>query len=853
MVAPAQRTLRELANPNVTQQPLCIQFPNANFELKSGLIHLLPIFRGLVGEDPHKNLKEFHFVCTTMKPQGITEEQISLRVFPFSLTDKAKDWLYYLPSGTITPWDGMKQQFLEKFFPASRASNIRKDICGIRQLHGETLYEYWERFKQLCASCPQHQILEQLLVQYFYEGLLVFDRNMIDAASGGALVNKTPQEAKDLISSMAANAQQFGTREDNAPRQVNEVSASPIDQKLDSLTYLLERLVAGQVQQVKACGICLVHGHPMDMCPTLQEDQVQQANALGGFPGQPQRRYDPYSNAYNPGLFKNFNYANPQMNVSMPQVPLYPPRSQPSSNTSEYLENIVKDLATHTLQFQQETRTSIQNLNTQVGQLATALNRLEAQNSSGLNSKTVVNTMENVSSITLKNGKEFEDQENMVPTPANKNKDNEIKMEKKETNQGDALKGKFSHLFVYKPVPPFPLALNRNCESIKELNETFRRCGVNIPILDDIKPVPHCAKILKDLCNTKRRHNLKECQRVKVGENVSAVLQKNVPIKCSDPGMFSIPCTVGDTRLEKAMLDLGASINVMPYSVYNYLKLGPLNKTAIVIQMADRSNIYPRGVIEDVLVKVDNLVFPADFYVIDMKNSDLNSPILLGRPFLKTSRYIIYVNNGTLTMKFDGEIVKFNIYDTASKIERKLPPDRPKQIPMENGGSYQEMEISKKFKHNKHKLKFAMKIPKWVKVDKKIFFYKAYTTILSDATHQHYTPVTTTLLVPHHRISRLLLYFTGTNTTIVVASTTLCFFSSPASQTPGAAAVLHAVTCQPPTSAASDISKLSVLLSTLSSGSVKIGRLVARVALQSDDIELFTINDPFITTDYMIW
>ncbi|XP_073046141.1 uncharacterized protein [Primulina eburnea] len=121
MTGQAQRTLRELVNPNVIQQPLCIQFPTTDttFELKSGLIHLLPTFRGLADEDPHKHLKEFHIVCTAMKPQGITEEQISLRAFPFSLADKAKDWLYYLPSGSITTWDNMKQQFLEKFFPAS--------------------------------------------------------------------------------------------------------------------------------------------------------------------------------------------------------------------------------------------------------------------------------------------------------------------------------------------------------------------------------------------------------------------------------------------------------------------------------------------------------------------------------------------------------------------------------------------------------------------------------------------------------------------------------------------------------------------------------------------------------------
>ena len=87
------RTLKELAAPDVTYQPLCIQYPDLDvpFELKSGLIHLLPKFHGLVGEDPHKHLKEFHIVCSTMRPQGISEEHIKLRAFPFSLQDAAKD------------------------------------------------------------------------------------------------------------------------------------------------------------------------------------------------------------------------------------------------------------------------------------------------------------------------------------------------------------------------------------------------------------------------------------------------------------------------------------------------------------------------------------------------------------------------------------------------------------------------------------------------------------------------------------------------------------------------------------------------------------------------------------------
>ena len=130
------QTLKELAAPNLNQQPLCITFPTLDatttFELNSGLIHLLPTFHGLAGEDAHKHLKELHVVCTSMKPTRVTEDQIKLRAFLFSLKDSAKDWLYYLPFGSIKIWNEMKKLFLEKYFPASGVSNIRKEICGVR-------------------------------------------------------------------------------------------------------------------------------------------------------------------------------------------------------------------------------------------------------------------------------------------------------------------------------------------------------------------------------------------------------------------------------------------------------------------------------------------------------------------------------------------------------------------------------------------------------------------------------------------------------------------------------------------------------------------------------------------------
>ena len=110
------QTLKELAAPILDQPPLCIDTPQLEvaFDLKSGFIHLLPTFHGLSGEDPNKHLKEFHVVCSSMKPLGISNEQVKLRAFPFSLADNAKEWLYYLPSSTISTWNSMKKAFLEK-------------------------------------------------------------------------------------------------------------------------------------------------------------------------------------------------------------------------------------------------------------------------------------------------------------------------------------------------------------------------------------------------------------------------------------------------------------------------------------------------------------------------------------------------------------------------------------------------------------------------------------------------------------------------------------------------------------------------------------------------------------------
>ncbi|RDY10015.1 hypothetical protein CR513_05521, partial [Mucuna pruriens] len=147
-------------------------------------------------------------------------------------------------------------------------------------------------------------------------------------------------------------------------------------------------------------------------------------------------------------------------------------------------------------------------------------------------------------------------------------------------------------------------------------------------------------------------------------ENFTARTQA-LPKKGQDPRIFSIPCTIGDYNFADAMLDLGASINVMPTSIYKSLNFGDLEPTWMTIQLANKSVVQPLGVLEDVLVQVNELIFLADFYVLDMedKTSGKGSTLILGQPFLMTTRTKIDVHVGTLSMKFGDTLVQFNIFE----------------------------------------------------------------------------------------------------------------------------------------------------------------------------------------------
>ena len=270
--------------------------------------------------------------------------------------------------------------------------------------------------------------------------------------------------------------------------------------------------------------------------------------------------------------------------------------------------------------------------------------------------------------ITLRSGKEVDQP---LPKPVEESRQGEKMQPEHILLEDDTMK--------YRIPPPFPQALRGKKKETQqaEMLEVLRQVKVNIPLLDLINQVPAYAKFLKDLCTIKRGLGIEK--KAFLTEHVSALIQSKYPVKYKDPGSPTIPVNIGGSCINKALLDLGASVNLMPYSVYKQLGLGELEPTTITLSLADRSVKIPKGIVEDVLVKINNFYYPVDFVVLDTapsSNEPNHVPIILGRPFLATANAIINCRNGIMQLTFGDmklELNIFNLNDNPTLLESENP------------------------------------------------------------------------------------------------------------------------------------------------------------------------------------
>ena len=141
----------------------------------------------------------------TIKANGVSLEEIRIFIFPFSLRDRARAWIQSLPSNFFTKWNVLKKVFLARYFPPSKRVVLRANINGFKQKESESLFEAWERFKDMLRLCPHHGLEEWLIIYTFYNGLLYNTRLTIDITVGGALMDKPYHDAYQLIGSIAQN------------------------------------------------------------------------------------------------------------------------------------------------------------------------------------------------------------------------------------------------------------------------------------------------------------------------------------------------------------------------------------------------------------------------------------------------------------------------------------------------------------------------------------------------------------------------------------------------------------------------------------------------------------------------
>ena len=712
----AYRTMRDHIHPPRVSAPSCIIPPADDVAVRPYLVPLLPTYHGMENENPYTHLRDFEEVCTTFKEGMMDMDLLKLKAFPLTLKDKAKIWLNSLRPRTIRNWAELQAEFQKKFFSAHKTNNLKRQIYTFAAHDGEKFYQCWERFMETISACPHHGFDTWMLVNHFYGGMSPAMRQLLETMCGGDFLSKHPDEAMDFLNYVAETSK--GWDEPN-PREM-ERFRPPVNQRggmyalndememkarLSTLARKVEELEGKQLHEVHAvtdnpaqpntCTNFQSSAHPTEQCsmtPAVKDLMSECANTVGQF--KPQQSNAPYGNTYNSNWRNHRNLAwrpNPPPYVPLGAKPQFvspsqsqqPPPSSPVEqailNLSKVVGNFVEEQKGINVQLAQRIDTVENTLNKNIDGLESNLKQkmdnlqysitninklLEVQERGRFPSQTLPNPkgihevgsgMDEVKSIiTLRSGKEVDQP---LPKPVEDSRQGEEMQPEHILLEEDSMK--------YRIPPPFPQALRGKKKATQQAGilEVLRQVKVNIPLLDLIKQVPAYAKILKDLCTIKKGLGIEK--KAFLTEHVSAIIQSKYLVKYKDPASPTIPVNIGGNCINKSLLDLGASVNLMPYSVYMQLGLGELKPTNITLSLADRSVKIPKGIVEDVLVKIDKFYYPVDFVVLDTEpssNEPNHVPIILGRPFLATANAIINCRNGIMQLTFGNMTLELNIF-----------------------------------------------------------------------------------------------------------------------------------------------------------------------------------------------
>ncbi|CAA7048517.1 unnamed protein product [Microthlaspi erraticum] len=628
------------------------------------------MFHGLPSEDPIDHLDEFDRLCDLTKINGVSEDAIKLRLFPMSLADKAHQWEKSLPHGTITTWDECKKAFLAKFFSTGRTAKLRGEISSFIQRNNETFAEAWERFKGYTSQCPHHGFNNESLLSTLYRGCLPRYREMLDTASNGNFLNQDVDDGWQLVENIANSNGSYGEEYDRTNRSSTHHSIES-DEKLrkdvKALNEKLDKLILAQSTMKKVNFVSAEEMEPVQEGEDTQFAEVcYMSNGQGGYnkgyynyksnPAMSYRNTDvanPQDQVYpqqqaarssqvpQHGYGQKNNYQGPQgtfpgqqMNIP-PGFPHQPPQPAPSQ------ENELKAMLKQLLQGQAdgvvdtskklaEINSKIENLNTRVYSLENHASSVAAATKQGqLPGKAIQNPKEQCKRLLLLR---------LLESRLINQKCRHLlwpftlhQLSSHTSSIGSSIESNSSSIesdlfcpktFLLDPYQPVAASSSRLLsQGHKEVIHKFRRdlsgIGIELPPMDSMSEAFDQMQMVKDvLANS---------------DKVSEVLQESthqfnlltsptfLP-KVKDQGKFTLPCTLGHLEIDNALVDSGASINLISLSMAEKLGIaGALQRPTTSIMFGDATSKSPLGVFKNYHLKIGECIIQTDLTVMEME------------------------------------------------------------------------------------------------------------------------------------------------------------------------------------------------------------------------------------------
>ncbi|XP_026396037.1 uncharacterized protein LOC113290669 [Papaver somniferum] len=270
------RSIKEYMYPTRESQPSCIILPAdaGRFELKASTIHMLPVFRGVDAENPYHHVRDFEDICGTLRFNQMPEESLKLRLFPFSLKEKAKSWMYALEPQSVRTWDELTKEFFKKFFPNHKTATFRQSLNVESMCNGlfidKSANEAWTFLIKVAEKTQQWESISEPKKTAPVDNVRRIESNFEEHAKVGSLDRRVE------VLEMQKNV---------------KTTAPTLRDQIEMAT----------------CAACHSSDHLVDSCPDLhefQESRVEHANAL-----YHKQENNPYSQTYNPGWRNHPNFS----------------------------------------------------------------------------------------------------------------------------------------------------------------------------------------------------------------------------------------------------------------------------------------------------------------------------------------------------------------------------------------------------------------------------------------------------------------------------------------------------------------------------------------------------------------